>query len=119
MRSKNSRASSSRSGLVGGIDQHGVDAQLGEDFDLPLEPDQRLGGRLGPQDSRRRRIEGEHHGRPAHSLGHRPQPLDQPRMAEVDAVEVADGHGAAAERFGEIVEAAEEVHEVWQEKTKA
>ena len=94
-------------GLVRGIDQEGVHSHLGEDFDLSLDPEQRFGGGLRPKQSHRRRIEGEHDGRPVDLLRHRPQSLHQPRMTQVDAVEVADGNRAAAERFGEIVEAAE------------
>ena len=48
--------------------------------------------------------------------GHRPQPLDQPRVPQMDAVEIADRHGAAAERVGKIVEVAEKNHvrrEIW------
>ena len=62
------------------------------------------------EDARRRRLEGEHHRRPGHPLGHRPQSLDQSSMAQVDAVEVADRHGAAAERVGEINETVKKDH---------
>ena len=96
--------------LVGRIDHRGVHAQLGQDFDLPFQPDERLGSGLRPKDAHRRRIEREHHGRPAHPPGHRPQSLEQPRMTEMHAVEIADGHGAAAKCLGEIVETAEELH---------
>ena len=98
--------------LVGRVDQYGVNAHLGEDFHLPIDPDERFGGGLGPQNSRRRRIEGEHHGRPTDAPGHGPQSLDQPRMAQVDAVEIADRHGAAAKRFGKVFQAAESIHDL-------
>ncbi len=96
--------------LAGRIDHRGIDAQLGEDFDFSLDPEERFGGGLRPEDPHRRRIEGEHHGRTADPLGHRPQTLHQPRMTEMHAVEVADRHGAAAKCCGKIVQTAEKLH---------
>ena len=62
------------------------------------------------QQPRRMRIEREDQGRGAQLPGHGQQPLDDPRVSQVDAVEIADRHGAVAEVFGQAVEVAIEGH---------
>ena len=87
-------------GEIGGVDQDGIDAQPAEQLDPAIHRHQRLGRGIGPQNTHRRRVEREHHGRPRRAAGHRREPLDQPRMTQVDAVEIADRHGAARSASG-------------------
>ena len=93
--------------LVGRIGQHGVDAQAGQQFGFAVRPRQRRRRRVGSQQPHRVRVEREDHGRPTHLAGASQQPLDDPGMAQMDAIEVADRHGARAERGrkrGQVVE---------------
>lgn len=55
-------------------------------------------------------VEGEHQGRPAQLPGHGQQPLDDPGMAAMDAVEISDGHGPAAIGVGQTVKIAVQIH---------
>jgi len=52
----------------------------------------------------------KHHGRPAHEFRHLAQPLDQPRMSQMNAVEIADRNRAAVQRFRNIVKIAKKNH---------
>ena len=57
-------------------------------------------------------IEREHHGRPARTPRLGRQALHDPRVPQVDAVEIADRHRAAAKCIRQIVQAAENSHGV-------
>ncbi len=67
---------------------------------------------IGPQQSHGMRIEREHHGRSAHPASLRQQPLDNPRMASMHAVEISDGHRAAADGVGQIEKIAQQFHDI-------
>ena len=103
MRSKNCSGIEFQKGPIGRINHDRVGPQFGEDIGLALVPDERLRGGVGAENPGRMGIEGEHDRRAADFGGQFPQPLNQPRMAAVHAVEIAYRHGAAAQVVGEIV----------------
>ena len=53
------------------------------------------------------RVEGEHHGRAADAAGHGEQIGDDPGVTPMDAVEIPDRDGAAAESLGQRFQGAE------------
>ena len=94
MRSKNSSRRKPQQLFVGRIGDHRVDAQLGQQLGLAVGPRQRR-RRLGrTQQPHRMRIEREDQRRTAQLAGLFDHPLDDPRMAQVHAVEIADRHRA-------------------------
>ncbi len=97
---------------VRGISNHGVHAQVAEQFGFALGPSQR--GRRGfrPQQDNRVRIKGEHRHRTAHLPRLLLQAFDQPRVPAMDAVEVPDGDRSLGQRRGKAVQRPNQVFQL-------
>ena len=95
---------------VGRIGQHGVGPQPAEQLGLQFGPAERGRGLLGVKNAGRMGVEGEHQRRPTHLPGHGQQPLDDPGMAAMDAIEIPDGHGPAAIGVRQTVKVAVQIH---------
>ncbi len=85
--------------FVGRIGDGRIDAQFGQQFRFAVGPRQRGRRFFGAQQSHGMRIEREHDGRAAYAARFGQQSLYDLRVPHVHAVEVADRHGAAANRI--------------------
>ena len=94
-----------------GQDEQGVDAGGGEELEFFGEwGDERL-ARLGAEDPRGMRVEGDGDGPGAEGAGAGDDLGDDPLVAAMDAVEVADGGDGGAEAGRDLREVAIDLHQ--------
>ena len=94
-----------------GDQDEGVDPEAGEEADLLLQGgDQVEGAPLGVEDHLRVGIEADRHGRAPLTVRLFDEPPENETVAEMDPVEIADGHEGALQAFGDVFTAADHVH---------
>ena len=93
-----------------GKDEHGVDSRGLKQVEAFGHGGDELGRSLGPKDARRVRIEGDRDGLCSEFSRAVLDLRQQPLVAAMDSVEVADAGDGGAEVCGDLVEVAKDVH---------
>jgi len=93
------------------LNHHDIDAERLQQLHFILVREQQLGGPRRRENFERVGLEGQNHGVKAQSPGIIHGAAQQRLMAEMDAVEIAQGRDRPAQRKGLLIEVANDFHE--------